>query len=136
MSQVIELLDEKGIYYKLSGQDVLIRCLNPNHDDSNPSMRIDKVLGVFNCFSCGYKGSLFKHYNVDYSETAIRREKLSRMISSLRSAGIGLEVPKDATRYVGTYRNLKQETYDSFGAFRHSDSHFLGRINFAITNAS
>ena len=94
MSAVIDLLEERGVYYRLSGKDVLIRCLNPDHDDRNPSMRIDKVLGVFHCFSCGYKGSLFKYYNVDYSAVEVKREKLKRIISNLRSSGVGLQMPE------------------------------------------
>lgn len=136
MSQVIELLEEKGIFYKLSGRDVLIKCLNPDHDDSNPSMRIDKILGVFHCFSCGYKGSLFKHYDVDYSETALRREKLRRIIDNLRSAGVGLQMPKGYIPYIGNWRGIKPETYKNFGAFRHHDPQYQGRINFPIKDAS
>lgn len=136
MSAVIELLEERGIYYKLSGRDVLIRCLNPEHDDGNPSMRIDKVLGVFNCFSCGYKGSLFRHYNVDYSETEMRREKLKRLINNLRAAGVGLSMPEGFMSYIGNWRDIKPETYRRFEAFRHHDKQFIGRINFPIKDAS
>jgi DNA primase len=136
MSAVIDLLEERGIFYKLSGNDVLIKCLNPEHDDGNPSMRIDKVLGVFHCFSCGYKGSLFRHYNVEYSETEVRREKLKRLISNIRSSGIGLSMPEGYMPYIGNWRGIKPETYKNFSAFRHHDSQFIGRINFPIIDAS
>lgn len=136
MSAVIDFLEEKGIYYKFSGQDVLIKCLNPDHDDGSPSMRIDKVLGVFNCFSCGFKGSLFKHYDVDYSELEIRREKMRRTLSSLRSSGVGLPMPEGFSPYIGNWRNIKAETYAEFEAFRHHDAKFQGRIVFPIKDAS
>lgn len=136
MSAVIDFLEEKGIYYRLSGQDVLINCLNPEHEDRSPSMRIDKVMGVFHCFSCGFKGSLFKHYNVDYSETEVRREKLRRIITNLRSSGVGLSMPEGYMPYVGNWRNIKPETYKKFSAFRHHESNFAGRIVFPITDAS
>ena len=136
MSAVIDFLEEKGIYYRLSGQDVLINCLNPDHEDRSPSMRIDKVLGVFHCFSCGFKGSLFKHYNVDYSETEVRREKLKRLINGLRASGVGLPMPEGYMPYVGNWRNIKPETYKKFGAFRHHDVNFAGRIVFPITDAT
>ena len=58
---VEELLQERKIQYKLSPADAIVACLNPEHDDSNPSMRIDRITGVFNCFSCGFKGNLFNH---------------------------------------------------------------------------
>lgn len=136
MSAVIDLLEEKNIYYRLAGQDVLIKCLNPDHEDRNPSMRIDKVLGIFHCFSCGYKGSLFRHYNVDFSEVEVRREKLRRIISNLHSFGVGLPMPEGAIPYEGTWRNIKSETYKKFKAFRHHESNFAGRINFPITDIS
>lgn len=136
MSAVIDLLEERGVYYRLSGKDVLIKCLNPDHDDRNPSMRIDKVLGVFHCFSCGYKGSLFKYYNVDYSAVEVKREKLKRIISNLRSSGVGLQMPESYVPYLGNWRGIKPETYKKFKAFRHHDTHFQGRINFPITDAS
>lgn len=136
MSAVVDFLEEKGIYYRLSGKDVLINCLNPDHEDRSPSMRIDKVLGVFHCFSCGFKGSLFKHYNVDYSETEVRREKLRRILTNIRSSGVGLSMPDGFMPYVGNWRGIKPETYRKFNAFRHHDTHFIGRINFPITDAS
>ena len=44
---VEELLVEEGIAFKQSPADYVVRCLNPEHDDTNPSMRIDKITGVF-----------------------------------------------------------------------------------------
>ena len=120
----------------MSGKDVLINCLNPDHEDRHPSMRIDKILGVYHCFSCGWKGSLFKHYNVDVSETAIRRTKLERLIKDLRSSGVGLQFPDNYIPYLGNWRGIKPATYKKFEAFRHHDAHFIGRINFPIRNAS
>ena len=48
---VEELLQERKIEYKLSPADAIVRCLSPDHDDNNPSMRIDRITGVFNCYS-------------------------------------------------------------------------------------
>jgi DNA primase len=44
---VIDLLNNRQIQYREAGKDYLIKCLNPEHDDSNPSMRVDKVTGIF-----------------------------------------------------------------------------------------
>ena len=57
----IDLLTEKGIDFKVQGNDAVIKCLNPEHDDTNPSMRVDKITGVFHCFSCGFKGNKFRN---------------------------------------------------------------------------
>ena len=56
---VEELLNQKKIFFTVSGKDFVVGCLNPEHDDSNPSMRIDRVLGIFQCMACGYKGNIF-----------------------------------------------------------------------------
>jgi len=58
---VIELLNKQKLVYTLSGQDFQIKCLNPDHDDRNPSLRVDKVTGVMHCFSCGFRSNIFTH---------------------------------------------------------------------------
>jgi hypothetical protein len=60
MKDVIELLDSNNIEYIYKGENVCVRCLNPLHNDSNPSMSIRIQDGLFNCWSCGYKGNLYK----------------------------------------------------------------------------
>lgn len=136
MSVVEELLTERNIPYQMSGRDILIRCLNPDHDDKNPSMRIDRVMGVFHCFSCGYKGNLFKHYNVEVSRTGIKREKLLRLITELKSSGVGLLMPEDFTEFYRDWRGISKETYKKFEAFYHYGTDFSGRVNFPIKDAS
>ena len=41
--------------------EVLVRC--PFHDDSTPSMSINFESGLFNCYGCQSKGSIFDFYN-------------------------------------------------------------------------
>jgi hypothetical protein len=43
---ILELLQKNGLGYSVSGRDYLIKCLNPEHEDNNPSFRIDRVLVV------------------------------------------------------------------------------------------
>lgn len=136
MSAVEDLLNERGIYYQISGKDVKIKCLNPDHDDRNPSMRIDRILGVFHCFSCGYKGSLFRFYNVEVSEAGIRREKLKRKIEQLRSSGVGLSIPQGSTPYKRDWRGISAVTYEKFEAFYNIGTNFNGRVNFPIRDAT
>jgi len=40
-----------------SGNSYMIRCLNPDHEDHNPSFALGKQ-GVFICYSCGVSGGL------------------------------------------------------------------------------
>ena len=72
---VEDLLKEQKIPYKQSPRDFIVKCLNPEHDDNNPSMRIDRVTGIYNCFSCGFKGNLFKHFDAPSNALDIKREK-------------------------------------------------------------
>ena len=62
---VIDILNNRQIKYKEAGRDYQISCLNPEHEDSNPSMRVDKVTGIYHCFSCGHKGNLFRLFGAE-----------------------------------------------------------------------
>ena len=129
---VEELLVEEKIAFKQSPADFVVHCLNPEHDDSNPSMRIDKITGVFNCFSCGYKGNIFKLFDKPSNYLDIKREKVKQTIDRKRSESVGLLMPKDIVPYVGNERNIKPETYKQFEAFLSVNSPFTNRIVFPI----
>tara|TARA_R100000231_G_scaffold11165_1_gene13377 strand:+ start:2921 stop:3772 length:852 start_codon:yes stop_codon:yes gene_type:complete len=129
---VEELLVEEKIAFKQSPADYVVSCLNPEHDDSNPSMRIDKITGVFNCFSCGYKGNIFKLFNKPSNFLDIKREKVKQTIDRKRSESIGLQLPRDIVPFTGTLRNIKAETYKKFEAFLSAESPFTSRIVFPV----
>ena len=130
--RVDELLQEQRLEFKVSGRDYLVKCLNPDHEDSNPSMRIDNVTGIFNCFSCGFRGNVFKHFGAAANFLEIKRQKLKQSIDETRSASIGFEFPKGFAPYVGNWRGIKPDTYKHFEAFMHHDSQFNGRVVFPI----
>ena len=130
----LELLDKQKMPYKVSGNDLLIKCLNPDHDDTNPSMRVDKISGVFHCFACGYKGNLLQRFNVYRSRTQIVREKLKEKITQHVSENNGLQMPSSAEPWEINYRGIKKETYNKFRAFTHSE--FNERIVFPITDVT
>lgn len=129
---VQELLQSKGIDYLAKGKDFLVRCLNPEHDDSNPSMRVDRTTGIFNCFSCGYKGNIFTLYGEKVGQLQLKRELLKRKISEKRADSVGLSFPLSHTPYVGSWRGIKPETYRKFEAFQHHEREYVGRVVFPI----
>ena len=129
---VEDLLVDKKIPYYAQGKDFLVRCLNPEHDDSNPSMRIDQITGIFNCFSCGFKGNLFYHYGEKANQLQLRRENLKKKIRQKMAEGAGLPMPSGYMRYSGNWREIKPETYEKFDAFTHHDKDHIGRIVFPI----
>jgi DNA primase len=131
-----DILEKKGIKYALQGNDYLVKCLNPEHDDSNPSMRIDSVTGIFNCFSCGYKGSVLTLFNERVNHLQVRRELLKQKIIEKRAESIGLSFPFNYTPYLGNWRGIRPETYRKFEAFQHTNPDFINRINFPIRDMS
>jgi len=57
---VEELLKSKDVYFIPKGADALVRCLNPEHDDRNPSMRIDRILAYFSVSPVGIKETFLR----------------------------------------------------------------------------
>lgn len=129
---VEELLAKKDIPFTMKGKDLIVSCLNPEHDDSNPSMRIDQVTGIFNCFSCAYKGNVFFLYEEKVNQLQMARDLLKRKITQKMVECVGLTIPKGAEPYSGDWRGLKPETYTKFEAFQHHDPDYIGRIVFPI----
>ena len=113
-----ELLTEKGIDYQLKGQDALISCLNPEHDDTNPSLRVDKVTGIMHCFSCGFKGNLFTYWGAPASPLEVRIHRIKEKIAATRSQTVGISLPKDRIDWAGGgFRNISEETLRIWQAF-------------------
>ena len=130
------LLADKNIYFLPKGGDFLVRCLNPEHEDKNPSMRIDQITGIFNCFSCGFKGNLFNYFGERANQLQQRRELFKKKLIQKRSESVGLSFPQNRLPFVGSWRNIRPETYKKFEAFQHPDPDFLGRIVFPIKDIS
>lgn len=132
---VENLLNSRNLEFREKGSDYIVRCLNPEHEDRHPSMRIDKVTGIFNCFSCGHKGNIFTEFDEKPNQLQQQREKLKKLVRKKMSENVGLQFPPSATPYVGNWRDIKPETYRKFEAFLdHNTSEYLGRIVFPIRN--
>lgn len=59
---ILKLFEYLGVTdYKTRKEDYYIRCLNPNHKDTNPSLSINhgRYKGFFNCWSCEFSGKTF-----------------------------------------------------------------------------
>ena len=132
---VEELLQSKHVPFMPKGKDYVVSCLNPEHDDNNPSMRIDQITGIFHCFSCGFKGNVFVHFGEKASFLHLRRELVKKKIREKRAESVGLPFPRSALPYVGNWRNIKPETYRKFEAFQEHEA-FVGRIVFPIRDIS
>lgn len=80
IDDVETLLDKHGITYKINGANLTCKCLNPWHNDSNPSMSIRISDGVFRCWSCGYSGNIYTLNRV-LGEDMDEKERLSSLFS-------------------------------------------------------
>lgn len=137
MSRVTELLDLKGLEYKDTGGDILIHCLNPDHDDAHPSLRVDPESGVFHCLSCGFgRGipSIFHYFNEEHYRQSPRLLKVRKMISDIRKDSTNLEIPESAMIFDQDFRGIKAETYKKYFAFQQTED-WEGRVVFPITDA-
>ncbi len=132
---VAELLTSKGVSYMPSGRDYLIKCLNPEHIDSNPSCRVDKVSGATHCFSCGFKTNIFKYYGVFTNRLPAKVMQLKDKLSSIKAAITGLDLPDGATPYTRPFRNISAKTLKAVGAFyTNKEPKLEDRIVFPITD--
>lgn len=135
MSKVEEILDKKGIYYVPKGKDVLVTCFNPEHDDSHPSLRIDRETGLYHCLSCGYRGNLLNQLRqptARYEEKVLNIKNIIRELRSIK----GISYPSDMnTNITESYRGISIDTLNKFTAFR-SETEFPDRLVIPIIDSS
>lgn len=114
------------------GLDLLINCLNPEHEDTNPSMRVDKITGLYHCFSCGMKGNLLRDYgytpNVLDNMSIQIKNKIQKLLTN------SLTIPEGAMPFKHEHRGICTATYNKFEAFTHPN--YEGRIVFPLRNYS
>lgn len=132
---VLDLLKEKGISFKISGKDYVTKCFNPEHDDSNPSFRIDKTTGIAHCFSCGFKTNIFKFYGLLTNHVSIRVAKLKEKLRALQENTNGLEPLEGSKPFNRAFRGISSQTLKLFGAFETDKVDKMeDRIIFPITD--
>lgn len=131
---VKDLLDSKGIKYKVSGRDYLIKCLNPDHQDNNPSLRVDKAFGVGQCFACGFKLNIFKYYGLNTDIQSLRVLRVKDKLQTIYSESIGLQIPKGATPFTRDFRDIPGEVFKELGCFTHPD--YEDRLMFPLKDVT
>jgi DNA primase len=114
---VLDIINKNNLAFTVSGRDYLIKCLNPEHEDSNPSFRVDKVTGVAHCFSCGFKTNIFKYYGVFTNPVPMKIMALKEKLAELKNFGLDLELPAGYTPYTKQFRGISPKTLKHFGAF-------------------
>jgi len=133
---VDELLTAQGIEFRPSGKDYLIRCLSPDHEDRNPSLRVDKTTGIFNCLSCGFSGNIFHHFGEKPNWLEMKRRGLTELISNKLAETSGLNIPVNAVPFDQDWRGISASTFMRFEAFQHNNPEFIGRVVFPVRGIS
>ena len=132
---VLELLKDKGVPFSISGKDYVTKCFNPEHNDSNPSFRIDKSTGIAHCFSCGFKTNIFKFYGLLTNNISIRVVKLKNKLKALQESTNGLEPLDGAKPISSSFRGISVQTLKHFGAFDTDRVEaMMDRIIFPVTD--
>ena len=131
---VLEILNKNGLSFSVSGRDYLIKCLNPDHEDTNPSFRVDRFSGIAHCFSCGFKTNIFKYFGVFTNPVPLRIMNLKKKLQQL-STSREQELPQGYTPWTKPFRGISVQTLKHFEAFYTNQVEKLqDRIVFPITD--
>lgn len=136
VDSVLDLLQTHSITYTSSGKDYLVKCMNPEHQDNNPSLRIDRLSGIGHCFACGFKVNLFKHYGIITNNQKARISALKEKIYKVFSDSKGLAMPKHSTPYIHEYRSISAKTLLKYGAFTTHQEDLKDRIIFPLRDTT
>lgn len=127
-----KILTDKGIKINGFGEEIKIKCLNPEHTDSHPSMGVNTYSGVFHCLSCGFKGNIYKFFGLVAPTNLGKTNEVIQLINERLQSLEPLEIPDSATMFAEDYRGLSGSTLSRFQAFIHSD--YEGRLVLPILN--
>jgi len=126
MIEITEALDKAGIVYKINPNkpsELQIRCFSGLHDDKNPSLSFNLDKGLFNCFSCGFKGNstqfwaeLGIHIKPSFSsKTDFKISQLRQKLDKLSAAEVRL--PELTAPITSSFKDISINTLKKFGAF-------------------
>ena len=127
-----KILSERGIKIHGSGEEIKIKCLNPEHIDSHPSMGVNTYSGVFHCLSCGFKGNIYKFFGLAAPVNLGKTNEVIQLINERLQSLEPLDIPDSATMFTEDYRGISGNTLARFQAFVHSD--YEGRLVLPIAN--
>lgn len=128
-NSITDVLTGKGVEYEVvpnKPEEIKIRCFSGLHEDSNPSLSINLDKEVFNCFSCGYSGSLNKlikdlgvsNYNGPDNSTkqGFKLLKIKGKLDKLRTVK-EINLPEPRALLTHEFKGIGVPTLQSFGVF-------------------
>lgn len=129
LNSITEVFDSKGVYYEVQAnkpEEIKIRCFSGLHEDANPSLSVNLDKEVFNCFSCGYSGSisrLIKDLGVQNYEgpdvntkQGFKLSKIKNKLDKLRRPRI-VELPEPRALINHEFKGIGVSTLQEFEIF-------------------
>lgn len=88
-SDVSTILDALGITGKVSGDEIRINCIDPNHNDERASCDVNTKKRTYYCHSCGTTGSILDlvaiKQDLDLRDAAVEVATICQIALSARS---------------------------------------------------
>ena len=123
---LLETLDQKGIYYKKTNNptEILISCTSGLHEDSNPSLQYNLDSNIFHCWACDFSGGSSKFLSSIGIITKLPLEskqpykirKLREKLNQKIEYG-NFSMPKNFRSIQDSYRNITVDILKFFNAF-------------------
>lgn len=112
----IEILSRLGAIKETPTKvQLMLKCLNPEHDDHHASMSVNTMKGVCNCFACGYSKKLTSVY-YEYTGHSIYRDLgLKRPIAMTKQFYVPEtsfdDLPQTDFTFEGSLNNISNDEY-------------------------
>jgi DNA primase len=127
VQSVEDLLKEQGIEYLVNTNnpsEIAVKCFSGLHEDKNPSLSLNLEKGVFNCFSCGFKGNtqqFFDGIGIVHapelnSKLGYKLKKLKLKLEEIKSNG-EVHLPEPNIKIKHPFKGIDAKTLQSFEAF-------------------
>ena len=127
MQSVEDILTEKAIYFITNPNkpsELIVRCFSGMHEDKNPSLSFNLEKGVFNCFSCGFRGNTQQFFeglgimNAPQLTTklGLRLNKLKNKLEGIRNTS-EVRMPEPNIKITHSFKGISANTLKEFEAF-------------------
>jgi len=127
LQSVEDILTEKAIYFITNPNkpsELIVRCFSGMHEDKNPSLSFNLEKGVFNCFSCGFRGNTQQFFeglgimNAPQLTTklGLRLNKLKNKLEGIRNTS-EVRMPEPNIKITHSFKGISANTLKEFEAF-------------------
>lgn len=136
--QLQQWLESQGKSYTISGNEIKCQCLNPEHNDNNPSFSINHVSGGAFCFSCGFASHANRILGIKQDADSIRLAKYLSLNKLWEDQASSKEPPTDVYlppidfMIEEDVRSIPKEILIELGVYYCSIGRYKGRLIFPI----